>query len=204
MKCDGYPVLKNPRSEITQIRRREYTGRAISFYRRALNWTQSQLAVMLPCADDVISRIERGIQDPTFQQICLIASCMGITPNDLCSPEWGFPLFLMETAPASEDCAESHRRIREAVRYYQNNLRKEPVQPDVLDAILSVLRFCSNPRSKKENREFCGYKSDAYFRKEILYPLLQTGMLQRTMMDKATSPEQRYQIAVYVMNKARD
>ena len=72
------------------VRERLYTARAIAACRRAAGLTQRELAEQVPCSTDLISRIERGIRDPNFQLLCAIAWILGVTPNALCSPDWGF------------------------------------------------------------------------------------------------------------------
>ena len=52
--------------------------------------TQRVLAERALCSACLISRIERGIRDPNFQLLCAIARILGVTPNALCSPDWGF------------------------------------------------------------------------------------------------------------------
>lgn len=55
-----------------------------------------------------------------------------------------------------------------------------------------LLLFCLMPRTKREMMAFCGLRSEAWFRKKILYPLLADGLLSRTIPDKPSSPRQRY------------
>jgi ATP-dependent DNA helicase RecG len=54
------------------------------------------------------------------------------------------------------------------------------------------LEFCQVPRTKNDMQEYCGIKSDRYFRKNILTPMLQKGLIQRTIPDKPQSPKQKY------------
>ncbi len=41
-------------------------------------------------------------------------------------------------------------------------------------------------------QEFCGIKSQDYFRRNILLPLLDSGRLKHTIPDKPNSSKQRY------------
>ena len=75
---------------MNQVRERLYTARAVAACRRAAGLTQRELAERVPCSVDLISRIERGSRDPNFQLLCIFARILGVTPNDLCSPDWGF------------------------------------------------------------------------------------------------------------------
>ncbi|MEE3472899.1 MAG: ATP-dependent DNA helicase RecG, partial [Butyrivibrio hungatei] len=55
-----------------------------------------------------------------------------------------------------------------------------------------LLLFCEDARSRTEMQEFCGIKSQDYFRKNILLPLLNSGRLKRTIHDKPNSSKQKY------------
>jgi len=55
-----------------------------------------------------------------------------------------------------------------------------------------LIAFCAVGRTKAEMMEFCGIKSDSYFRINVLKPLVQIGLLKRTIPDKPRSPKQRY------------
>ena len=63
-----------------------------------------------------------------------------------------------------------------------------------LDAskLSALLDFCCEARSRVEMQEFCGIKSQDYFRKNILLPLLDSGRLNRTIPDKPNSSKQKY------------
>ena len=53
------------------------------------------------------------------------------------------------------------------------------------DKLTDLTEFCSVPRSRKEMQEFCGIKTTEYFRKHIIRPMLQNGMIRQTIPDKA-------------------
>ena len=56
----------------------------------------------------------------------------------------------------------------------------------------ALLDFYSEARSCMEMQEFYGIKSQDYFRKSILLPLLDTGRIRRTNPDKPNSSKQKY------------
>jgi len=56
----------------------------------------------------------------------------------------------------------------------------------------SILEFCKEPRSRKEIQEFLGLKDRSYFANSILKPLIKGNLLNLTMPDKPTSPNQKY------------
>ena len=60
------------------------------------------------------------------------------------------------------------------------------------DVLNGLINFCSQPRSRREMQDFCGLKSDEYFRKYVIKPMLQKGMIEQTLPDKPTSSQQRY------------
>ena len=60
------------------------------------------------------------------------------------------------------------------------------------EKLSDLVAFCLTPRTRKEMQEFCGIKSDEYFRKNIVVPLLASGKLRMTIPDKPRSVNQRY------------
>jgi len=55
-----------------------------------------------------------------------------------------------------------------------------------------LLAFCEKERSRREMQEFCSIKSDEYFRKSIVNPMLELGLIQMTIPDKPNSRNQKY------------
>jgi len=56
----------------------------------------------------------------------------------------------------------------------------------------SILEFCKEPRSRKEIQQFLGLKDRRYLAKSVLKPLVKGNLLNLTMPDKPTSPNQKY------------
>jgi ATP-dependent DNA helicase RecG len=61
------------------------------------------------------------------------------------------------------------------------------------DKLAALLDFCVTARSRKEMQVFCGIKTDEYFRKKIVNPMLALGLLRMTIPDKPSSRFQKYQ-----------
>jgi ATP-dependent DNA helicase RecG len=57
----------------------------------------------------------------------------------------------------------------------------------------SILEFCKESRSRKEIQEFLGIKDRKYLSNIILKPLVKGKLLNLTLPDKPTSPNQKYQ-----------
>ena len=55
-----------------------------------------------------------------------------------------------------------------------------------------ILAFCSEPHSKSEIAEHCGYKNTKNFTQKYLRPLLNDGTLKMTLPDKPKSKNQKY------------
>ena len=55
-----------------------------------------------------------------------------------------------------------------------------------------ILEFCQVPKTREEIQGFLNLSNRDYFRKEILSPLLEQGLLHPTIPDKLTSPKQKY------------
>lgn len=67
------------------------------------------------------------------------------------------------------------------------------VTPQVeLDRTDMIVAFCKTPQSRQDIQDHLGIKDREYFRKEILKPLLERGVLRLTIPDKPNSPDQKY------------
>lgn len=55
-----------------------------------------------------------------------------------------------------------------------------------------IVEFCQIPKTREEIQEVININNRDYFRKEILNPLLEQGLLYPTIPDKLTSPKQKY------------
>lgn len=60
------------------------------------------------------------------------------------------------------------------------------------DKLMALIQHCSVPRSRREMQDFCGIKTAEYFRKHIIKPMLQNGMIKQTIPDKPNSSNQKY------------
>ena len=58
------------------------------------------------------------------------------------------------------------------------------LKQEKLDALLE---YCANPKGRKEMQEFCGIKSDDYFRTKVIKPLLDLGLIEMTIPGKPNS-----------------
>lgn len=73
------------------------------------------------------------------------------------------------------------------------DLRSTSTQVGTQDArIVSLLEFCSAPRTCDEMRLHYGIATREYFRKNVLKPLLESGQLRMTIPDKPNSRNQKY------------
>ncbi len=69
---------------------------------------------------------------------------------------------------------------------------KVTMQDGVQDNLLSLIEFCSIPRTRNDMQEYLGLKNREYFRKNILVPLINECKLKPTIPDKSTSENQKY------------
>jgi len=60
------------------------------------------------------------------------------------------------------------------------------------EKLKGLLLFCSSPRSRSEMQILCGIKSDEYFRKKIVTPMLASKLVRMTIPDKPNSRNQKY------------
>lgn len=71
-----------------------------------------------------------------------------------------------------------------------NDIRKEIKLDD--KRLKQLLDFCMIPRTRLEMQTYCNIKTEKYFRRNILQPMLTAGILQRTIPEKPNSPKQKY------------
>lgn len=55
-----------------------------------------------------------------------------------------------------------------------------------------LIEYCLEPKSRDEMQQFIGIANREYFRKYILKPLLESGVLKMTIPDKPNSRNQKY------------
>jgi ATP-dependent DNA helicase RecG len=60
------------------------------------------------------------------------------------------------------------------------------------ERLVSLLEFCSVPRTRDEMQRHYGIATREYFRKNVLKPLLESGQLRMTIPDKPNSRNQQY------------
>ena len=65
------------------------------------------------------------------------------------------------------------------------------VAPQVTPQV-KIIAFCSEPRSKAEIANHCGFKDIKHFTAHYLKPLLESGRLQMTIPGKPNSRNQKY------------
>lgn len=69
-------------------------GKEIRQAREAMQMSQEELAAKIPMTQSSLSRIERGLQDPSMHQIKRIAIVLNLSLDDL---------FELENVPSSKD-----------------------------------------------------------------------------------------------------
>jgi len=57
---------------------------------------------------------------------------------------------------------------------------------------MNILTFCTTPKSINKIMSFVGMNHKTYFRKNVLNPLIQKGLISPTIPDKPKSPNQKY------------
>ena len=183
---------------IKQDEYRQRVGERIAAFRKKAGLTQAQLAAKIPCSSDLISRIERGLQDPTFLVACTITCRLGITPNHICPAELLMYPEMSSISPyacfgGKADLSGAGKAYGKARDRIMDVLHDLHLKHEWFDTHLEdFYAFCLVPRSRREMMDFCNIKSSSYFRERVLYPLLHIGVLLRTMPEKPSCPEQKY------------
>lgn len=60
------------------------------------------------------------------------------------------------------------------------------------DRVEEIVNFCIEPRTTKEILDHMNLKSRSYFRKNVLLPMIDAGLLRFTIPDNPNSPKQKY------------
>ena len=60
------------------------------------------------------------------------------------------------------------------------------------EMLMQLLLFCETPRTRQEMQDFCGIKTEKYFREKVIRPMLAEKMIARTIPDKPNSRNQKY------------
>ncbi len=109
----------------------------------------------------------------------------------------------------ADELGSGTRNLMKYVKIYSNNV-PQLVEEDVFKMIIplaeqatpqatpqdertkKILEFCKMSKNREEIQIFLKLKDREYFRKEILNPLIEQGLLHPTIPDKFTSPKQKY------------
>lgn len=62
-------------------------GKRIRLYRKRCGFTQEELGLSIDTSGPYISNIERAVKKPSLENLADIAEALGVTLNDLVSPE---------------------------------------------------------------------------------------------------------------------
>jgi len=60
------------------------------------------------------------------------------------------------------------------------------------EKLTALLDYCAEARSRKEMQAFCDIKTAEYFRKNVIKPMLNEGLIVQTIPDKPNSRNQKY------------
>jgi len=72
--------------------------------------------------------------------------------------------------------------------------------------MLQLIDFCTTPTSLQEMLKYMGWRDRTKFRRRFISPLLDKGMIRRTIPEKPSSSKQRYiltQQGVEVLHKIK-
>jgi Fic family protein len=95
-------------------------------------------------------------------------------------------------APFVEFMLGMIRDTLEAQLTPQDTLQDAPQVKEIMSRFSGLLAFCSEPKSRKSLQAFCQLSDREHFRKQVLRPLIEAGLLLLTLPDKPNSPKQLY------------
>lgn len=96
------------------------------------------------------------------------------------TPEFIEADIFKQVLPIQVDESRIQDREQDRVQEVQDDVRRKVVQ------------FCSDPKTTSEIMELLGLKSRPSFKKRILDPMLENGLLKMTIPEKPTSRNQKY------------
>jgi hypothetical protein len=82
----------------------------------------------------------------------------------------------------------------QSARLHQQRGFDQDQAPDITNTTAQVVAFCTEPKSAKEIMTALGFKHWKTFQTNYLNPLLDDGILERTLPGKPQSPQQRYRL----------
>jgi ATP-dependent DNA helicase RecG len=92
--------------------------------------------------------------------------------------------------------------MRNLTKYVKidSNSKPELIENDIFTIIIplqdtpqdKILKFCKLEKTREEIQSYINIKDREYFRKSILNPLLDEGLIELTIPDKPTSKNQKY------------
>jgi transcriptional regulator with XRE-family HTH domain len=62
-------------------------ARRLRSLREASGFTQKEVAAQVEITEQTYIRWEQGLSEPSFSELCVIASMFGVTPNDFAPSE---------------------------------------------------------------------------------------------------------------------
>ncbi len=97
-----------------------------------------------------------------------------------------------DNAPFVEFMLGMIRETLEAQATPQVNPQVNPQVKEIIKRFDGLLAFCSEPQSRQALQSFCQLTDREHFRKQVLRPLLESGILSLTLPEKPNSPKQHY------------
>ena len=85
-------------------------------------------------------------------------------------------------------------RVTFVKKNYVETIENDQVSDQVSDQVISILRFCSTPKSRGEILKNLGYKNHFDNYKRYLKPVLNNYLIEMTIPDKPKSKNQKYRL----------
>jgi transcriptional regulator with XRE-family HTH domain len=146
-------------------------GKRVKSCRLKKEMTQAELAERAELSNVYVSNIETGVKEISLEVFMKIADALGLSLDELA--------FGKSSAHLAASVVKASTEADTEVK----------LTPEKLE---SLLLFCETVRNRKEMQAFCGIKTDEYFRKSIIVPMLTLGLIKMMIPDKPSSPKQKY------------
>lgn len=97
------------------------------------------------------------------------------------------PNFIRVVIPFAKGFIESQEALKQATPEATTQ-----AIPEADNYECAILSYCMTPKNREQIQQHLGLKNREYFRKSILKPLIDAGKLALTILDKPTSPKQKF------------
>ena len=135
-----------------------FLGENIQTIRKHRGMKQQELADKIGINMQSLSKIERGVNYPTFDTLEKIMDVLGVTPNELLSGEWKYidhtEPYIMDIIKREQEC--TFYKAYKLIQYIHNYITNEVTELEELMEIKQLIQRQKIERMMKVHKEMRG------------------------------------------------